>query len=441
MRARRREPVLAEASIDGLDQDGRGVARIDGKVTFVYGALPGERVRVSIERRKRRFDEARTLEVLEASPERVLPRCPHFGVCGGCSLQHLEPAAQLRHKQADLLDKLARIGGVTPGAVGVPVRGPLWGYRRKARLGCKHVPGKGGVLVGFRERRAHLVADIGECHVLVPAVGERIRALRELLDGIEARDHIPQIEVAAGDEQVLLVLRHLVPLGTPDRERLRAFARAHGIAVALQPGGPQSVTALEPEALPELSYRLAEFDLDLAFGALDFVQVNGPVNAALVARAVSAMEAAPGDAVLDLFCGLGNFSLALARRGARVTGVELGEAMVARARANAARNGIEGAAFHAGDLAQPGEAAAHIGAGARRVLLDPPRPGAEAVVAALAGSAVERVVYVSCNAATLARDAGVLVREQGFTLHEVAVVDMFAHTNHVEALAVFGRAA
>ena len=439
MCARRREPVMAQADVDGLDQDARGVARIDGKVTFIDGALPGEQVRVAVVRQRRRFDEGRTVEVLRASPERVSPRCPHFGVCGGCTLQHLDADAQRRHKQADVLDKLAHIGGVTPQAVAEPVSGPAWGYRRKARLACKHVPGKGAVLVGFRERRAHLVAEIGECHVLVPEVGTRIRALRELLDGLAARAAIPQIEVAAGDGATLLVLRHLEPLDAADRERLRAFARAHGLAVALQSGGPETVTALEPAELPELSYRLPAFDLTLTFGALDFVQVNAPVNEALVARAVAALAPRPGESVLDLFCGLGNFSLALARRGARVSGVELGDAMVARARDNAARNGIDGAFFHAGDLTRPEEVASRLAAGVRRVLLDPPRSGAEAVVDALGAGPVERVVYVSCNPATLARDAGVLVHRHGFRLRELAVVDMFPHTNHVESLSLFER--
>lgn len=436
-----REPEFAEGTVESLDQDARGVARIDGKVTFIDGALPGERVRAELRRRKRTHDEARTVEVLAASPERVAARCPHFGTCGGCTLQHLDGAAQLRHKQADLLDKLRHIGAVTPARVGEPVRGPLWGYRRKARLGCKNVPGKGGVLVGFRERRAHLVADIHECHVLIPAVGLRIRELRALLSGLDARDAIPQIEVAAGDGAPLLVLRNLEPLGAPDTQRLRAFARDTGLAIALQPGGPHTVTALAPDPLPELHYRLAAFGLDLGFGALDFVQVNGAINEALVERAVAALAARDGDPVLDLFCGLGNFSLALARTGARVTGVEMGEGMVRRATDNALRNAIDRATFHAGDLSDPDTAARWVRTGATHVLLDPPRSGAEAVVAALGPSAVQRLVYVSCGPATLARDAGRLVHEQGFRLDEVAVVDMFPHTNHVESLAVFERRA
>ena len=440
----RREPVIAEARVESLDQEGRGVARVDGKVTFIDGALPGEHVRMRVRRARRRFDEADTLEVLQASAERVTPRCPHADLCGGCSLQHLAVEAQVRHKQADLMAKLANLGNVTPGGVGEPLGGPAWGYRRKARLGCKYVPGKGGVLVGFRERRAHLIADIGECHVLVPEVGMRIGALREQLSGLDARDAIPQIEVAASDDTVLLVLRNLRALGAADEDRLRAFAREHGLKLALQPAGPDSIVALEPPELPELQYRLPEFDLTLGFSALDFVQVNGAINGALVHAAVAALDPQPGEAVLDLFCGLGNFSLALARRGARVTGVEMGEAMVARARDNAARNGLEGAQFASGDLSLPEQAARWVNMGAGKVLLDPPRTGAEAVVTAIAEASRDarpmRIVYVSCNPATLARDAGALANTCGYQLTRIAAVDMFPHTNHLESMAVFERA-
>jgi 23S rRNA (uracil1939-C5)-methyltransferase len=438
--AERDTETLVDTVVASLDQDARGVARIDGKVTFIDGALPGERVRVALRRRKRRFDLARTVTVLEASADRVAARCPHFGVCGGCSLQHLDGAAQIEHKQRDLLDKLLHIARVRPLAVAPPLRGPQWGYRRKARLGCRYVPGKGGVLVGFRERRANLVADIGECHVLPPRVGTRIRELRAVLSELEIRDAVPQLELVAGDAPPLLLLRHLRPLAAADRERLRAFAREHGIGIALQPAGPDSVVALEPDPLPCTSYRLPAFDLELAFGPLDFVQVNGAVNESLVTHAVQALDPAPGESVLDLYCGLGNFSLALARSGARVTGVELGEHMVARARANAELNGIEGAAFHAGDLSRPEVAARWARSGAASWLLDPPRGGAQALVAALGPDAPRCIVYVSCNPATLARDAGALVHEHGFELAQVSVVDMFPHTNHVESLAVFRRA-
>jgi len=428
--------------VDSLDQEGRGVARVDGKVMFIDGALPGERVRARVHRRKRSFDEASTVEVLAASVERVTPQCPHFGLCGGCALQHLDSAAQVRHKQNDLLEKLARIGQVRAGHVAEAIRGPVWGYRRKARLGVKFVPAKGGVLVGFRERRAHLIADIHECRVLVPQVGMRIAGLRALLSGLDAHASIAQIEVAASDDEVLLVFRHLEALGERDRECLREFARLNDLMIALQSGGPDSVVGLYPPQLSRMHYRLHEFDLDLFFSALDFVQVNGAINALLVHAAVTAIDPRPGEAVLDLFCGLGNFSLALAHRGAQIDGVELAAAMVATARGNALHNGIDCARFHSGDLFQADVARHWIARGAEKVLLDPPRSGAEAVVAAIgdAGDAApRRIVYVSCNPSTLARDAGALVNQHGYALHEVRVVDMFAHTNHMESLAVFER--
>jgi 23S rRNA (uracil1939-C5)-methyltransferase len=443
-RRRSREVVLAEAFVDSLDQDGRGVARVDGKVMFIEGALPGEHVRVQIHRRKRSYDEAFTIEVLQASAERVAPQCPHFGLCGGCSLQHLDSAAQLRHKQNDLLEKLARIGQVRPAHIGEAIGGPVWAYRRKARLGVKYVPNKGNVLVGFRERRANLIAEIHECHVLIPQVGMLIDPLRAMLSELDGRESIAQVEVASSDEDVLLVLRNIEPLNERDRQRIVEFAQAHGLMIALQSGGPQTVVGLYPQQLPQMHYRLDEFDLDLFFSALDFVQVNGAINALLVREAVAAMDPQSGETVLDLFCGLGNFSLALARRGASVDGVELGDAMVTRAHSNARYNDIDCARFHSGDLFQAEVAQHWISSAPAKILLDPPRSGAQAVVAAIGAVddavAPRRIVYVSCNPATLARDAGALVNQHGYRMRELRVVDMFPHTNHLEALAVFERA-
>jgi 23S rRNA (uracil1939-C5)-methyltransferase len=304
------------------------------------------------------------------------------------------------------------------------------------------VPAKGNVLVGFRERRAHLISELHECHVLVPQVGMLIDTLRAMLSQLDARASIAQIEVATSDEEVLLVLRNIEPLGEDDRQRLSDFARTHDLMIALQSGGPQTVAGLYPVQLPQMRYRLDEFELELFFSALDFVQVNGAINALLVRAAVAALAPESGEKVLDLFCGLGNFSLALARRGASVDGVELGEAMVARARSNAGHNGIDCARFHSGDLFQAEHAQRWIETGASKILLDPPRSGAQAVVAAIGAAgalAPQRIVYVSCNPATLARDAGALVNEYGYQMRDVRVVDMFPHTNHLEALAVFER--
>lgn len=440
-RVRRRNPERLvdsrETLVSGLDPSGRGVARVEGQVIFIDGALPGERVRYDVYKRKRRHAEARLAQILEPSPQRVTPKCAHFGRCGGCALQHLSGEAQVTYKQQDLLDKLQYLGKVEVRQLGTPIRGPQWGYRRKARLGCKQVPAKGGVLVGFRERNGRLLAELQSCAVLAPQVGELIQPLRALLTGLDASRDIAQIEVAVADHQTVLVLRNLQPLGETDQQRLRDFAALHDLAIALQPGGPETVTGLAPASLPTLSYRLREQNLELQFGVLDFVQVNGPVNQALVSAAVEALDPAPGEALLDLFCGLGNFSLALARRGAAVTGLELSAAMVARAGANARANGLENVNFHSADLSDADINGTWLGQGWRKLLLDPPRTGAAAVIEALHKPLPERIVYISCNPATLARDAGVLVHQYAYKLVSCTVVDMFPQTAHVESLCVF----
>ena len=331
-------------------------------------------------------------------------------------------------------------GGVAAETVRPPLGGPLWGYRRKARLGVRFVPGKGGVLVGFRERGNSYIADLHRCEVLLPRVGERIEALRELLSGMQAHAQIPQIEVAAGADAILLVFRHMTPLCESDRERLAEFGRRHDLAIALQPGGPDSVEALAPDPSPRLHYTLADQELELDFGALDFVQVNEAINASLVTTALDALDPRPGERVLDLFSGLGNFSLAIARRGAEVQAVELGEAMVARLLANARHNALEDRIdARSGDLCDPAVLSVLFEPVPDRLLLDPPRSGALEVVRAVPPTGAGRIVYVSCNPATLARDAGVLCNERGYALRSVQVVDMFPHTSHVETLAVFER--
>ena len=436
----RRVERPVELEVESLDQDGRGVARHDGKVVFVHGALPGERVNATIFRTRRRFDEARLQHVVSASGERVAARCEHFDRCGGCSLQHLHEDAQVAHKQADVLEKIDRLASARVECVESPIVGPRWSYRRKARLGCKYVPGKGGVLIGFRERGSALVADIQSCQVLVPQVGQRIHLLRALLSRLDAREAIPQIEVAAGDNATILVVRHLVALQPADRERLSQFASDHDLCIALQPDGPDSVQALYPMQLPTLGYRLRQQALSLTFSPLEFVQVNAEVNEQLVNAALGAMGVQAGERVLDLYCGLGNFSLALAAQGAQVHGFEFAASMVARANANARANGLEHQVQVArADLSDSRACEQVVALGARRVLLDPPRSGAAQVVEALGQALPERVVYVSCNPATLARDAKVLTQRYAMRLSSLRVVDMFPHTNHVETLAVFDR--
>lgn len=430
-------PEIAE--ITALDHDGRGVARIDGRTVFVDGALPGERVRLQRLRRRRRHDEAIVLDVLAASPDRVTPRCAHFGVCGGCSLQHLAHDAQLAAKQAIVREELRKIGQVQPERWLPPLAGPVWGYRRRARLGCRYVDKKERVLVGFRERGSPLLADLRRCEVLAPAAGAMIAALAALIGELDIRRRVAQIEVAAAGTTTALVLRVLDEPGEADRARLAAFASRHGVEFYLQPGGLDTVTPLSPPATP-LRYQLPGLAAGIAFEPTDFVQVNEALNARMVAQAIELLEPAAGDAVLDLFCGLGNFSLPVAQRAARVTGVEGDAALVARARANAARNGISNAEFHAGDLAADCRAATWARRPYDLVLLDPPRAGARETLPLVAGVRPRRVVYVSCHAGTLARDAGILAGQMGFRLAAAGIMDMFPHTSHVESIALFERA-
>ncbi|WP_018231159.1 23S rRNA (uracil(1939)-C(5))-methyltransferase RlmD [Thioalkalivibrio thiocyanodenitrificans] len=442
-RRARPAPVPAapvEVMIESLTHEGRGVARVSGKTVFVDGALPGERVRARYVACHRRYDEAAPVEIIEAAPERVEPRCPHFSVCGGCSLQHMGADAQIQAKQRAVLEVLERVGRVRPERIVAPIRGEPWGYRRKARLSARHVPKKGGVLVGFRERYSHFLADIGGCEVLHPSVGRRIRALRDLITAMAARDRIPQVEVAVDDaDRTALVFRHLKPLSDADRERLTAFARDEGVQVWLQPKGPDTVHRLWPAEPGPLVYAHPDFDVRVPFGPLDFIQVNRDINRAMVARAIDLLETGPGDRVLDLFCGLGNFSLPLARRAGHVTGVEGEAAMVARARENAGLNGIDNVDFHAADLASSMHDSPWAQARYDAVLLDPPRAGAAGVLDLPGRVGADRVVYVSCNPATLARDADILVNTHGYRLEAAGVMDMFPHTSHVESMALFVR--
>lgn len=431
-------PVMLELAIVDLSHDGRGVARHEGKAVFVDGALPGERVRAERTRRSRHHDEARTLEVLEPSPDRVAPRCAHFGTCAGCTLQHLEPGAQIRAKERHLIENLARIGNVEPGRVLPPLVAEPWGYRRRGRLSVRHVEKKGRTLVGFREGNGRYVADLEGCPVAHPAVGGRIRALAGLIDTLDARREIAQIEFAVGDGPACFVFRNLVELGAEDRARLAAFARAEGVIVMLQPGGVDSVTPLEPAPV-ELSFSLPKHGVTLAFEPLDFIQVNAAINEAMIDRAIELLAPEPGDHVLDLFSGLGNFTLPLARRVAKVAGVEGEAGLVARARANAARNGLANVEFHQANLFEDQKGAAWARADWNLVLLDPPRAGAEAAVEWLPRRGVRRVVYVSCHPASLARDAGALVHRHGYRLAAAGVMDMFPHTGHVESIALFER--
>jgi 23S rRNA (uracil1939-C5)-methyltransferase len=427
---------VQEAEIVGLAHDGRGIARIDGKAVFVPGALPGERVTLRVIKQRRQMDEAVLGEILRASPDRVVPRCAHYGVCGGCSLQHLDATAQLAAKQAQLLEDLSRIGRVSPERVLPPLRGPVWGYRRRARLGVKYVHKKGRVLAGFREREKPYLADLQHCEVLLPALRSLPQALAALVEGLSVRERVPQVEVAVGDAATALVFRVMEEPSDEDLQRLEAFGARLGVQIYLQPGGIASVRPLRADAAP-LRYGIEPFDLCIEFGPLDFVQVNSEINTGMVGAALAALEVVPGERVLDLFCGLGNFTLPLARRAARVVGVEGDDGLVARARANAAANGVDNVAFHSANLFEPAKFGDWSAGRYDRVLLDPPRAGAREVVERMASWRPRRVVYISCHPGSLARDAGILVETQGYRLLAAGVMDMFPHTTHVESIAVF----
>jgi 23S rRNA (uracil1939-C5)-methyltransferase len=430
------EPAIETAEIESLDQEGRGVAHVAGKAVFVDGALPGESVRFRRTRRQRRFDEAAVVEVLRASPDRVAPRCRHFGVCGGCSLQHLDHAAQLAAKQGVVADALARIGGVEPDRWFAPLAGPAWAYRRRARLGCKLVDKKGKALVGFRERGSPLLADLQSCEVLAPPVGGLIAPLAELVGELDIRRRVAQVEVAVADGVTALVLRVLEEPTPADLAKLAAFEASHGVALYLQRGGLDTVAALTPPAVP-LRYALPGLPAGIEFAPTDFVQVNGALNRLMVERAIELLDPRPADRALDLFCGLGNFSLPLARHVAAVVGVEGDAALVARARANAARNGIGNASFHAADLAAGAQDGAWARAAWDLVLLDPPRAGAREILPVAASSRPRRIVYVSCHPGSFARDVGILAGEHGYRLVAAGIMDMFPHTSHVESIALF----
>jgi 23S rRNA (uracil1939-C5)-methyltransferase len=456
--------------VEALDIDAQGIARRpDGKVVFIDGALPGELVSASVHRRKNNWEAATLTEVHRPSSQRVRPRCPHFGLhagaCGGCKMQHLDPAAQVAVKQRALEDGLWHLGKVRPDIVLRPIEGPAWGYRHRARLSVRHVHKKGEVLIGFHERKSRYVADMRECAVLPPHVSRLLLPLRALVFGLQARETCPQIELACGDDVTALVLRHLEPLSGGDQQKLRDFAAAHGVQWWLQPKGPDTVHRLDPGG-PELAYALPEFGITMPFRPTDFTQVNPHINRVLVARALRLLQARPHERVIDWFCGLGNFTLPIATQAGQVLGVEGSAALVARARQNFERNqastragqALAATEFAARNLFDMSAAQLVADGSADRWLVDPPREGAFALVKALAaihqarigaegaealpaGSdgwhPPRRIVYVSCNPATLARDAGLLVHQAGYRCTAAGVVNMFPHTAHVESMAVF----
>ena len=441
MRRRQRKPLVlpppVEIHIESLAHDGRGIGRRDGKAVFVEGALLGEKVLVQYTRCHSNHDEAKVIEVLIPAAERVSPQCSAAHICGGCSLQHMHPDAQIAMKQNILKDQLAHFGNLQPVEWLEPLRGPVFGYRHKARLGAKFVEKKGHALVGFREKNSSFLADIDQCHVLVPEVGLAFPQFRQLIESLQERLQIPQIEVAQGDDVTALVVRHMKPLPQSDVDKLLQFCQPRGFHLYLQPAGPDSLHKVWPDDNHlRLEYRLEDFGLTFRFHPLDFTQVNPAINQKMVRLAVEFLDPQPHEKILDLFCGLGNFTLPLATRAAHVIGVEGDDAMVVRGRENARLNQLDNVEFFAADLSQPFAGQPWAQGGFDKILIDPPRSGALEIVSRMTVFKPARIVYVSCNPATLARDAGEL-KKQGYRLLKAGVMDMFPHTTHVESIAVF----
>ncbi|MEQ8288853.1 MAG: 23S rRNA (uracil(1939)-C(5))-methyltransferase RlmD [Gammaproteobacteria bacterium] len=439
---RRRNKVpqgIFQAEIHALSHEGRGIAQIDGKTTFIDNALPGETVEFSYTGTRSRFDEGVASKILNASEQRVTPGCEYFGYCGGCSMQHMSPAAQLAHKQDVLLEQLQHVGKVTPAAVMEPLTGPAWGYRHKARLAVKHVIKKEKTMVGFREKGSPFVADIASCEVLHPNVGKQFTLLQALINSLSIYNQVPQIEVAVGDDATALVIRHLAPFIDDDIEKLQAFEQQHGFRLFLQPGGYDSVERLAGYNGNSLSYDLPDWKLKLDFLPTDFTQINTAINRSMIARALDLLELNGDDKVLDLFCGIGNFTLPMATIAHKVIGVEGDAGLIERARVNAETNGIGNAEFHVANLTADDLVYPFMQQQYNKLLLDPPRTGAKEILSALNLKGIDRIVYVSCNPATLARDAGILVNDKGYKLLSAGVMDMFPHTAHVESIAVFTK--
>ncbi|MEN6585434.1 MAG: 23S rRNA (uracil(1939)-C(5))-methyltransferase RlmD [Sulfuricella sp.] len=429
------------ASIESLDHEGRGIAHVEGKVIFIEGALPGEKVTYSVFKKKPSYEMATMKEVVLSSFMRVSPKCPHFGVCGGCSLQHLEESAQMAAKQRVLEDDLWHIGKVRAEEILPAIHGEAWGYRQRARISVKDMSHrKGKVLVGFHEKRSSFVVDMHRCEVLPPHISALIEPLGHLVARLSIRERLPQIEIALGQDVNVLVLRILEPLSPADETLLKEFADRHDVQFWTQTKGPETVHPFYPLDAPALNYTLPEFGITMPFKPTEFTQVNPVINRLLVRRAIGLLDPRPGERIADLFCGLGNFTLPIAHRGAHVVGVEGSAALVARAISNAAYNGLaERTEYRQADLFQ---ATAHSLAELGhfdKMLIDPPRDGAAEVVKALAGQGPRRIVYVSCNPATLARDAALLVHTQGYRLKAAGVANMFPHTAHVESIALFEK--
>ena len=430
----------ATLTITSLNHEGRGVARReDGKTIFVDGALTGEVVNYSVYRKKDSFEMAQITKIVRPSFMRVKPRCPHFGVCGGCSLQHMDAGAQIAAKQRILEDNLVHIGKVQPASILSPIHGPAWGYRTRARMSVRLVEKKGGVLVGFHERRNSFIADMTSCAVLPPRISALIPLLREFVMRLTIRAQLPQIEVVATDVVDALVIRHMVPIPPEDEVLLREFADQHHIQWWTQSKGPDTIKPFYPLDAPTLSYSLPEFNLVMPFQPSEFTQINTDVNPILMRRAMQLLDPQPHERIVDMFCGLGNFTLPIARHAHTVVGIEGSKELVARAQQNSTFNGISNTEFLVENLFEMSTERMNALGQFDKMLIDPPRDGAFSLVQALDGSAPKRIIYVSCNPATLARDAAVLVHEKGYLLKSAGIANMFPHTAHVESIAWFEK--
>lgn len=455
MPRRHRKKVLPQglypAEITRLSHDGRGIAHIDGKIIFIDAALPGEQVKFEYTFQRKQFDEGIAREIANPSADRVKPPCQFSGLCGGCSLQHMSSAKQISFKQEALVEQFQHMAQVTIPKLLEPLQSPTVFYRRKARLAVKYVPAKGKVLLGFREKRNSFIADIESCEVLSQEIGHKLRLLADCIEGLAGRTAIPQVEVAKGDDAtVALIFRHLDPLSEADIESLKTFCKTHQFHLYLQAKGPESVERIalqegESELPSRLHYALPDYGIEFAFHPCDFTQVNGDINRLMIKRVMELLAPKSDDIILDLFCGLGNFSLPIAKHCQRLVGVEGSELMVQRAQENAALNKLNNCEFYSLNLEQnltelKKDASSWVNIPFTKMLIDPPRSGAQAVVENIQlFKHLKTLIYVSCNPATLARDAGILI-QQGFKLQSAGVMDMFPHTNHVESLAVFTRA-
>ena len=431
---------MTEAHIDALDHEGHGICRVDGKVTFVDGALPGETAEISVFRKHPKYDSANAVRILKSSSQRAAPKCVHYGRCGGCVLQHMEVSAQVAAKQRILEENLQRIGKIRPEIILPALYGPSWGYRHRARFSVKRVDKKGGALVGFHEKKSWFIVDMHTCEVLPPHVATLFMPMRELIPQLSNSDRIPQIELAIGETSTVLVFRLLNPWNEQDKEIVRAFADEHGVEIWVQPKGPDTAVPFYPANGGLLQYSLPEFDVVHPFRPTEFTQVNPYINRALVHRAIALLAPQAHERIADFFCGLGNFTLPIARSGAKVVGIEGSKALVSRAEENARLNGLANVEYAVDNLFEmtPEKYAAlgHFD----KLLIDPPRDGAMELVKSLSmDNPPRRIVYVSCNPSTLARDAEVLCRVKGYRLEAAGVANMFPHTAHVESITLFER--